>query len=159
MADMSYATELAPLFRRDITRLCQEIEAFPEQMLWEAREGIGNTAGNLALHLEGNLRHYIGYLLGGVAYKRERPLEFSTRGVTRDEVLARLRPLPELVAGVIAGLQDEVLDAPHAAQEFSSMSSRQVLMALYGHLSYHLGQIDYLRRVLSGDGAISLAAL
>jgi hypothetical protein len=160
MTDMPLATELAALFRRDLVRLTQEVESFPENLLWETRPGIANSAGNLALHLEGNLRHFIGHVLGGVTYTRQRDLEFSTRGLSRDAVLTRIRPLADLIAGVVAVLTDEVLDGIYPETVLGgSVPTRQLVLSLYGHLSYHMGQIDYLRRVLSGNGAIDLAGL
>jgi hypothetical protein len=160
MTDMPLATELAALFRRDLVRLMQEVESFPENLLWETRPGIANSAGNLALHLEGNLRHFIGHVLGGVTYTRQRDLEFSTRGLSRDAVLTRIRPLADLIAGVVAVLTDEVLDGIYPETVLGgSVPTRQLVLSLYGHLSYHMGQIDYLRRVLSGNGAIDLAGL
>ncbi|MCU1327683.1 MAG: hypothetical protein JWN34_3053 [Bryobacterales bacterium] len=160
MTDMPLATELAALFRRDLVRLTQEVESFPENLLWETRPGIANSAGNLVLHLEGNLRHFIGHVLGGVTYTRQRDLEFSTRGLSRDAVLTRIRPLADLIAGVVAVLTDEVLDGIYPETVLGgSVPTRQLVLSLYGHLSYHMGQIDYLRRVLSGNGAIDLAGL
>ena len=158
---MSLATELAALFRRDLIRLTQEIEAFPEQSLWEVRPGISNPAGTLALHLEGNLRHFIGFILGEIAYTRQRDLEFSTRGLSREDLLGRIRPLQELVPQVISGLSEDALSATYPINVFGGqpLPTRQVLLSLYGHLSYHKGQIDYLRRVLTGTGAIELAGL
>jgi hypothetical protein len=160
MTDMPLATELAALLRRDLVRLTQELEAFPENLLWETRPGIGNSAGNLALHLEGNLRHFVGLVLGGVAYTRQRDLEFSTKGVPKAELLERVRPLVELIPGVVAAQTDEAMDAIYPSAVLgAALPTRQFLLSLYGHLSYHKGQIDYLRRVLSGDGAIDFASL
>lgn len=74
---MSVASELAKLFGRDLARLRKEIAEFPsDEMLWQTLPGVTNSAGNLALHLEGNLREFIGRQLGGIGYQRDRPLEF-----------------------------------------------------------------------------------
>ena len=103
---MSFAIELAALFRRDIARLVQEVQAFPDEAsLWETRPGVSNSAGNLALHLEGNLRDFIGRQLGGVEYTRQRELEFSSKGVQREELARRLEAVQELVFGTVAGLE------------------------------------------------------
>jgi len=158
---MSLATELAALYRRDLVRLTQEIEAFPDELLWELRPGIANSAGTLTLHLEGNLRHFVGFILGEVAYTRQRDLEFSTRGLSRENLLERLRPLQELVPAVISKLSEEALGNMYPINVFGGdpLPTQQVLLSLYGHLSYHMGQIDYLRRVVSGNAAIELAGL
>lgn len=153
--------ELAALYTRDLTRLVQEISAFPDTAtLWQTRAGISNSAGNLALHLEGNLREFIGRLLGQHDYTRDRPREFSDSGLEKDELIARLSALRDEIPLVIAGLSAEGLEADYPmAYGGMTLPTRQMLIHLEGHLSYHLGQIDYLRRVLTGDGAIALAEL
>src|SRR5678816_2116788 len=89
---MTLAHELAALFARDLGKLRQEIETFGEG-LWTAPAGVTNSAGNLALHLEGNLREYVGRQLGGIAYERKRPLEFSTKDIPATELIVRLAAL------------------------------------------------------------------
>ena len=155
------AHELAALYTRDLTRLVQEISAFPDTAtLWQTRSGITNSAGNLALHLEGNLREFIGRLLGNSDYQRDRPREFSDSGIEQRELVARLSALRDEIPLVVASLSAEELEAvypqPHGGV---TLSSRQMVIHLAGHLNYHLGQIDYLRRVLTGDGAVGLAEL
>lgn len=155
------SAELAALFARDIARLIQELRAFPDTAsLWKTTPGVTNAAGSLALHLEGNLREYIGRQLGGVAYTRQRPLEFSTRGVEQTELMARLETVKELVARVVSGLSSEQLDAIYPELVLGKpMTTRQFLVHLEGHLNYHLGQVDYLRRFVTANGAIELAQL
>src|SRR5579871_6639355 len=96
--------DLAALLRRDLTRLRQQIEAFPDDgSVWQTGPGVSNSAGNLALHLEGNLREYIGRRLGGIAYERNRPGEFSQKGLSRTALAARIESL-DVVAAVIEKL-------------------------------------------------------
>lgn len=155
------SAELAALYTRDLTRLVQELEAFPDtDTLWQTRAGITNSAGNLALHLEGNLREFIGRLLGQLDYTRDRPREFSDSGIEKSDLVARLSAVRDEIPPVIAGLSAEQLEAAYP-QLYSGMTlpTQQMLIHLEGHLSYHLGQIDYLRRLLTGEGAISLAEL
>jgi len=155
------SAELAALFARDLTRVAQELEAFPDEAsLWRVAPGVTNSAGNLALHLEGNLREYIGRQLGHVAYSRQRPMEFSKRDVSKATLVARIDEVRDLVTRVVASLPRDTLDAPYPEDVLAvTLTSRQFLVHLYGHLSYHLGQIDYLRRVTTGAGAIHLATL
>jgi hypothetical protein len=155
------STELATLFTRDLTRLIQELRAFPDTAsVWKTAPGVTNAAGTLALHLEGGLRHFIGWRLGKIEYKRDRPLEFSARGVERDELIARLEALQATIPKVIASLSEADLDTidPDNGAD-TPMTVRQWLIHLYGHLNYHLGQVDYLRRFVTSDGAITLAQL
>jgi hypothetical protein len=153
-------TELAALLRRDLTRLRQQIEAFPDDgSLWQTAPGISNSAGNLALHLEGNLREYIGRRLGGLAYERNRPGEFGQKGLSRAELAARIESL-----GAVAAVVETLTEAQWAAASPpdalpGSRSIGQQVMSLYGHFHYHLGQIDYLRRFVTKGAAITAAQL
>ena len=155
------SAELSALFARDLTRLVQELKAFPDTAsLWKTAPGVTNAAGTLALHLEGGLRHFIGYRIGKIEYKRDRPLEFSARGIDRDELIARLEAVRKSIPNVIAALSPAQLDAIDEGNGTDKpLSTRQWLIHLYAHLSYHTGQIDYLRRVATGNGAIELAQL
>ena len=155
------SNELADLFARDLTRLIQELTAFADTAsVWKTAPGVSNAAGTLALHLEGGLRHFIGWQLGKIEYKRDRPLEFSARGVERAELVARLEAVKASIPRVIAALSDAELAAMYPENVTGKpMTTRQWLMHLNGHLNYHLGQVDYLRRVTTGDGAIELASL
>lgn len=153
--------ELAALVARDIERLIQELQAFPDTAsVWKTAPGVTNAAGTLALHLEGNLREYIGRQLGQIAFTRDRALEFSTRGVDRDELVRRLGAVKQQIPPVIRGLSDAQMDAIYPEDVLKKpITTRQFLIHLEAHLNYHLGQIDYLRRVATGKGAIELAPL
>ena len=154
-------TELAALFARDLTRLSQELRAFPDTpSIWRTAPGVTNAAGTLALHREGNLREYLGRQLGQIDYARDRPLEFGARHVEQHEILERIEAIREMVPRVIGGLTAQALEARYPEDVLSvPMSTRQFLIHLSGHLNYHLGQIDYLRRITTGDGAVALAGL
>jgi uncharacterized damage-inducible protein DinB len=155
------SSELAALFARDLTRLIQELENFPDtDSVWKTAPGVANAAGTLALHLEGNLREYIGRQLGKIEYKRDRPLEFSARGVDRAELIAQLEAVVASIPRVIDALSDKDLDAIFPENVTGKpMTTRQFLIHLLGHLNYHLGQVDYLRRFVTARGAIDLAGL
>jgi hypothetical protein len=155
------ATELAALFARDLRRLRQELEAFPDDAaVWATAPGVTNSAGTLALHLEGNLREYIGRQLGGRAYVRDRPAEFSTRNVPREELVVRATGLLAEIPQMIGSLTAARLDATYPEKVLGTpLTSRQFLVHLHGHLNYHLGQIDYVRRVTTGSGALPLVGL
>jgi len=146
---MSFSSELAALFRRDLTKLAMQVRAFPKvEMLWEVPgAGVTNSAGNLAVHLEGNLREYIGRQLGGLEYTRVRDREFSDKGLGVEV---------DLIPGVVASLTQEKLEATYPENVLGApLSTRQFLVHLQGHLNYHLGQIDSMRRMLTGDGSLA----
>jgi uncharacterized damage-inducible protein DinB len=158
---MSLGTELAALFRRDLTRLAQELRAFPDDgPLWTKLPGIGNSIGNLVLHLEGNLREYIGRQLGGVPYTRQRDREFSETGLSLHDLRARVEPLSTMIPDILAGLSDADLSRPYPEKPFGGpISTAQYLVHVNGHLNYHLGQIDYLRRILTTTGVVDFVQL
>jgi hypothetical protein len=152
---------LAALFSRDLTRLVQELQAFPsDENLWRLAPGVKNSAGNLVLHLEGNLREYIGRQLGNVTYSRTRDQEFALNGLSREELVQRMEQLKELITGVVARLSDHELSATHPERVLEiDLSSHDLLVHLHGHLNFHLGQIDYLRRILREGPAVAFVGL
>jgi hypothetical protein len=155
------STDVAALYFRDLTRVVQELQAFPDTAsCWATMPGVANSAGTLALHLEGNLREYIGRQLGRISFTRDRPREFSERGIAQAELISRIEGVRTMIDAVLRGLPDDVLDAAFPEPLFGPMvSTWMTLIHLNGHLNYHLGQIDYLRRVSTGHGAIALASL
>jgi hypothetical protein len=156
---MAIAKEMETLFRRDLTRLVQELEATPAEALWKTLPGASNSIGNLALHLEGNLREFIGRQLGSVAYQRKRPAEFDSRDLPGEELIRRLSEVRDLIPGILAGLQASQWEATFPENVYGRpLSTQQFVIALYGHLNYHKGQIDYLRRILTAGKAIEFAA-
>jgi len=158
---MSLQQDLAELFRRDLTRLAQEIETFPdEELLWQTVPGVTNCAGNLALHLEGNLREYVGNMLGGVEYHRDRPNEFSAKNVSQAELVARAESLQPMIPDTIAQLTDAQLESIFPEPHWGAPRvTRLFVLSLLEHFNYHLGQIDYLRRVLTAGKAVPFVQL
>lgn len=135
-------------YQRDLDRLAKEIEAIPEEQLWESRPGVINSCGILAQHLVGNLRHFIGASLGDTGYVRERDREFNNTRRQKEELLQDIAELKEEMEVVLSNLSDEVLSA-NFPQRFPFESTvEEALIHLYGHLNYHLGQINYLRRII-----------
>ncbi len=152
---MSLSLELAAQFRRDLPRLAHQLEAFDDGQLWAVVPGVTNSAGNLMLHLNGNLREFVGRQIGGVAYERDRPREFAATGVPRAELAAELAGLASLIPGVLEAVTASQWDETFPENVLGTpLTNRQFVIHLYAHLSYHLGQIDYLRRTLTGQGAL-----
>ena len=152
---------LSDLFRRDLTRLAQELRAFPDDAtLWETVPGITNSAGNLTRHLEGNLRHYIGRQLGGVPFTRMREEEFGGAPLPAAELIRRVDELQPLIPDIVAALTQPQLDAifPESLWGGERITA-QFVFHLYGHLNYHLGQIGYLRRILTSGASVKFVQL
>lgn len=150
------SSELAALFRRDLARLGRQLDALDDARLWQVLPGVTNSAGNLLLHLNGNLREYVGRQIGGVPYVRDRPREFAAKDVPRAELTAALTELASLIPGVIERVTEARWNDTFPENVLGEpLTNRQFVVHLYGHLNYHLGQIDYLRRVLTGEGALA----
>ena len=140
---------LAEIFERDILKLKEELNSFKDEAnIWKTVDGVSNSAGNLALHLIGNLNHFIGATLGHTGYLRERDKEFSTKNTPRAELIANIDKLMPTVNQILSGLNEEQLEAIFPFEVFGKRSTAFYLTHFYGHLTYHLGQINYLRRFL-----------
>jgi uncharacterized damage-inducible protein DinB len=151
--------------RRELRSLRLELEAYPdEQLIWTLPPGLPNSAGTLALHLAGNLRHYVGAILGGNGYVRNRDEEFAARDVSRAALLEEISEAEAAVASTLPHLSEEqmVLPFPEPIRD-RHLQTGELLVQLAVHLSYHLGQISYHRRLVTGDvqgvGALSAAEL
>lgn len=142
--------ELSKLFERDFKRLENELNLYSEeQNLWIVKGEIANSAGNLALHLCGNLKHFIGATLAKSGYERDRPFEFSGK-VSKAELIKDAAESSQVVINYLNNVSEEELSEEFPLQPFGHpMSVSEFLFHLYGHFNYHLGQINYHRRLLN----------
>lgn len=160
-----FATDLLVLFRRDLRCFIREVELFPDDAtLWRTPPGIGNSAGNLALHVAGNLRTFIGAALGGTGYVRNREQEFTQREGTRASVVAGLEAALRDVETGLRDLRPAALLEPFPQPIGGlQLDTGRLLLSLSAHLAFHLGQAGYLRRALTGDatttGAMAIKEL
>jgi hypothetical protein len=140
------------LFNRDLNRLFKEIDAYTDEaVLWHTAEGISNPAGNLCLHLIGNLNEFIGRQLGEIPYIRNRPLEFSATGVPKKELLQMIENTQKVVEKAIKKVKIKQFKDKYPENVLGyDMTIHYFLVHLNGHLNYHLGQINYHRRILNG---------
>lgn len=138
------------LFERDINKLITEIESYKdENTLWKAAGSITNSAGNLVLHLIGNLNHFIGATLGHTGYIREREKEFSAKNISLAKLVNDLKETKEVVKNTLLNLSQEDLDKDFPVEIGGKTSStQQIIIHLLAHLNYHLGQVNYHRRLL-----------
>ncbi len=141
---------LTDLYERDLNKLKDEISAYADEAdLWKKPGGVPNSAGNLCLHLNGNLQHFFGAVLGGTGYVRDRDAEFSASGVSRDAMLADIDTTLAVVKSTLARLTDADLAANYPIEVFGKpMSTGWFLTHLCTHLTWHLGQISYHRRIV-----------
>ncbi|MDX2008453.1 MAG: hypothetical protein SFU83_24675 [Meiothermus sp.] len=142
--------DLIGLYKRDLEKFAAELEAYRDDgSIWKLAGEIKNPAGNLAMHVVGNLNYYVGALLGGTRYVRNRPAEFETREGSRADLAKQLRETGVMIERVLGGFSREQLEAPfpQPIEEYPS-SNQGFLMHLYGHLNWHLGQVNYHRRLV-----------
>jgi uncharacterized damage-inducible protein DinB len=141
---------LQALFARDLNKLRSEIELYKEEdNIWEIEGNIANSAGNLCLHLVGNLNTFIGKELGRTDYVRNRELEFSLKNVPRTELLTKIDDTILVVNQSLDKLDENALAKEYPVLVFDKKTSTEyMLLHLATHLSYHLGQVNYHRRLI-----------
>lgn len=137
------------LFNRDLKRLITEIEQYKtESAIWKVNGQIKNSAGNLCLHLIGNLNTYIGRELGQTGYVRNRDAEFSTKDIPRLELIQQVENTIKVVNQTLGHLDETILKSEYPLLVFDQKTSTEYfLVHLATHLTYHLGQINYHRRI------------
>jgi uncharacterized damage-inducible protein DinB len=141
---------LKTIFTRDLKRLRMEVELYNnENNLWQVEKSITNSAGNLCLHLIGNLNTYIGKEIGKADYIRNRALEFSLKNIPKAELLKKIDDTILVVNSSLNKLTQEALTQAYPILVFDEVTSTEFLLVhLTTHLTYHLGQINYHRRLL-----------
>lgn len=141
---------LKTLFKRDLVKLKQEISEYRnENNLWKTGKYISNSAGNLCLHLIGNLNAYIGAEIGKTGYVRHRDLEFSLKNISREELITKIEQTIIIVENSLDSLRSDDLQKEYPLLVFTEKTSTEYfLVHLTVHLGYHLGQINYHRRLL-----------
>jgi len=158
-------TAIRKLMLRELGTLERELALFPDdESVWRTLPGVTNSAGTLALHLAGNLQHYLGAVLGGSGYVRDREREFAARGLGRDELGREIARARAAVERVLPALDDAALSRQYPeAVGGRRLATGLFLQHLAVHLAFHLGQLGYLRRAVTGDGRssvpISIAAI
>lgn len=138
------------VFERDLDKLIQEIESyFDEKNLWLIDGTISNSAGNLTLHLIGNLNNFIGKEIGGFDYTRNREFEFGAKDVPRQELVNEINNCKKRLIVSLEGMDISLVEKDYPLEVFGKkMTHCFFITHLYGHLNYHLGQINYHRRLL-----------
>jgi hypothetical protein len=141
---------LSNFYERDLRKLIEEISLFRnEENLWRTQGSVKNASGNLVLHIIGGLNHLIGATLAHTGYVRDRDQEFSQKGVERKVLVAQLEELILMINGTVNALTQEQMEAEYPIFfDSPKTTTSYVLLQLLLHLNYHLGQVNYLRRML-----------
>ena len=137
-------------FERGLNKLAEEISLYKDENdLWKTKEGITNSAGNLALHLIGNLNHFIGRTLGNTDYARDHEKEFSLKNIPRQKLIDGINHVSEIIKNTLPKLSNDDLkkDFPLKIND-EVFSTDNMLLHLLTHLNYHLGQVNYHRRMI-----------
>lgn len=142
---------LSNLFERDLEKLKTELLAYEnEGDMWVVAPGISNSAGNLALHLVGNLKNFVGAVLGNTGYVRNRDAEFTTVDVPREKIIADIDEVIGIIKTTVATLTPAQLEEIYPEDKWKDpVTVHHLLLHLLTHLSYHLGQINYHRRLVA----------
>ncbi len=153
--DPSLLQELATLYLRELATLERELDLYPDERgIWKELPGLPNPAGTLFLHLAGSLQYFFGAVLGESGYVRDRAAEFSRRDASRNELKRELSRAGQAVRAAFANLSEDRLKEAFPVQfADAEFSIRLTLLQFLTHLVYHLGQIDYHRRAVTGDRA------
>jgi hypothetical protein len=144
---------LLEFYERDLKKLENEISLYrDEDNLWVIKDGISNSAGNLCLHLLGNLNHFIGATLGDTGYIRHRDDEFALKNIPRQDLLLNINNCMIIVKESLNKLTEEDLGKDYPLEKHGKIpSNTNMLIHLLAHLSYHLGQINYHRRLIENN--------
>lgn len=150
MMEKEFLNSLISIFDRDLLQLKKEIELYTsEASLWKLCGEIKNPGGNLCLHLCGNLQHFIGHVLGGTDYQRNREHEFAARNVPRSDLLNEIEKTRKVVGNTLRQMDAARLLQPFPAElPMGTATTTYFLMHLATHLNYHLGQVNYHRRLI-----------
>lgn len=145
---------LIQIYERDLAKLEAEIGQYSDEVdLWKSSGEIANSAGNLTLHLIGNLKHFIGATLGNSGYVRDRDGEFSDSGVPRDDLFLGIHETAAVVKSTLCRLTETDLANIYPIEVFGEpLTTEFFLVHLSGHLNWHLGQINYHRRLTEDVG-------
>ena len=141
---------LTEFFERDLLKVKEELGMYKQESdIWLIPTGINNSGGNLVLHLVGNLKHFIGATLGSSGYERQRDLEFSSKDVPRQQMLEMLDETISVVTTSLERLSNADMEKNFPLEKHgSTVSNTHMLLHLLTHLNYHLGQLNYHRRLV-----------
>jgi uncharacterized damage-inducible protein DinB len=141
---------LINLFERDLNKLTEEISQYPDDSsLWVVKDGIKNSGGNLCLHLTGSLQHFIGNVLGDSGYIRNRDAEFTLKNIGKHKLLNEIENTKVAVKDALEQTSKSQLAKNYPLPiNGEQVNTEYFLLHLLTHLSYHLGQINYHRRLI-----------
>jgi len=147
----TFLDSLQKILLRDLDKLQKELEQYPsEESIWVVKGDIKNSSGTLVLHLCGNLQHYIGVGLGKSEYKRDRDKEFSARNVSRADLIKEIARTKDAITTALDKVSPDILETEYPLPVYDyAMTVQYFMIHLTSHFGYHLGQVNYHRRLTS----------
>ena len=134
------------LAKENLPLIVKSLQQLSEEEIWWRPNAASNSAGNLVLHLCGNVRQWIISGLGGAEDRRERDLEFSEQGpIPREALIAQLRRTVREANRVLARVSDDVLARKHWIQGFH-VTGLYSVFHVSEHFAHHAGQIVYITK-------------
>ncbi|MFN5879748.1 MAG: DinB family protein [Flavobacteriales bacterium] len=142
--------DVREIILRDLQDLETEVNDTSDHNLWRSVPGITNSVGTLAFHLCGNLRHFIGAVLGKDGYLRMREEEFSRKDLTKEELIREISSTRQAVERALSSLSETQLteEMPDTPPQHKGRTVGFFLLHWVCHLTTHRGQLNYLRRIL-----------
>jgi hypothetical protein len=149
MADNKIIPLYKELFIRYIDQMKEEISAYKDEAdIWKLTGSINNSPGTLTLHMCGNLQHFVGAVIGNTEYVRNRDEEFAKKNASRNDLLTELEVTRNIVDAEFDNLDDDRLEEKFPSTHFGEdISYGYALSRLISHFAYHVGQINYHRRM------------
>lgn len=142
---MTITAEIFSIFKKELENLSKEINSYPnEDSLWVNLPNKTSSAGALTLHLIGNIQQTIGILL----YHPPKISHWETATkITRKQLTTEIELTIETLRLALSPMRDSELKREFPQKiDSESVTTGKVLIELFGHLTYHLGQIHYHRK-------------
>ncbi|HET8963143.1 MAG TPA: DUF1572 family protein [Chitinophagales bacterium] len=143
-------SDFTTILSQGIDKIISELNQYENEMdIWEIDGEIKNSAGNLAIHLSGSINYFIGAVMAKNGYVRNRDAEFSEKNISREKMISELNTTKTMMEEFISQQDADFYNAIFPLQTFGeNRSNHYALMIMAVHLNYHLGQINYHRRLI-----------
>ena len=143
-------TVLISLYEKELDKLAEEINAYTsDEQLWKISGDILNSGGNLCLHITGSLQHFIGATLGDSGYIRNREAEFKLKNIPRQKLLEEIENSKRVVIDTLEQVSKKELDSEFPIRVLDEPATTEYMLVFFlRHVGYHIGQINYHRRLV-----------
>ena len=129
------------------------LEELNDEQIWWRPNDQSNSVGNLALHVRGAMMHFLCRGVGGFDYVRERPAEFATRSMPKQQLLELFDDAVAKAEQTFSAISADRLSDPSTEPTYYAT----VFEDLFGiaiHIAVHTGQIVYVTKLLK-EGSVN----